>query len=63
MRGGFYGKTFTFLKITLLVFNKYSQNHDEYIVCLFVMNCHWEKNEKRISFVIKRLLKKNNKEG
>ena len=31
-RGGYYGIPFTFLKITLLIFNKNSQNHDECIV-------------------------------
>ena len=30
--GGYYGIPFTFIKITILVFNKISQNHDEYIV-------------------------------
>ena len=52
---------FTFLKLTFLVFNKNSQNQDEYTVYLFVINCY---EEKKISFVIKRLLfKKVTNEG
>ena len=53
--GIYYGRPFTCLKITLLVFNKNPENHGEY---LFVMNCHEEKNEKIFLFVIKRLFKK-----
>ena len=40
---------FTFLEINLLVFNKNSQNHDEYIVKLFLMNKKSKKNSMKIN--------------
>ena len=50
MRGGYYGIPFTFHKMILMVFNKNSQNYDEYTFNELSLK------KKKYLFVTERLL-------